>query len=200
MSLEILFDTVLGLSPYDLQILFWAFGCVPCHLVSASTLLISAIHFVIPVISKKSNFLVRMHASTMVPQGGRFGLFLLVLSCVRTSRLPCHLQVTRLIDLFLQVEDDVESYQMPKRSRRDDLAKAMVGGLGDKAKIKPKSSNTAPAAAASTSKGKGKGRGMPINIPLDNISPELKKILVQEMVKGGRAKVVKKSKVEGQGK
>ena len=92
---------------------------------------------------------------------------------------------------------------MPKRSRRDDLAKAMVGGLGDtakaKAKAKPKSSNTA-AAAASTSKGKGKGRGKPINIPLDNISPELKKILVQEMVKGGRAKVVKKSKVKGQGK
>ena len=88
---------------------------------------------------------------------------------------------------------------MPKRSRRDDLAKAVVGGLGDKAKVKPKSSDTAPAAAASTSKGKGKGRGMPINIPLANISPELKKILVQEMVKGGRAKVVKKSKVKGQG-
>ena len=78
---------------------------------------------------------------------------------------------------------------MPKRSRRHDLAKAMVGGLGDtaKAKAKPKSSNTA-AAAASTSKGKGKGRGKPINIPLDNISPELKKILVQEMVKGGKGK------------
>ena len=72
---------------------------------------------------------------------------------------------------------------MPKKSRRDDLARAMVGGLGDtakgkaKAKAKPKSSDTA-AAAASTSKGKGKGRGKPINIPLDNISPELKKILV----------------------
>ena len=92
---------------------------------------------------------------------------------------------------------------MPKRSRRDDLAKAMVGGLGDtakaKTKVKPKSSDTA-AAAASTSKGKGKGRGMPINIPLDNISPELKKILVQEMVKGGRAKIVNMTKAKGQGK
>ena len=90
---------------------------------------------------------------------------------------------------------------MPKRSRRDDRAKAMVDGLGDtaKANAKPKSSDTA-AAAASTSKGKGKGRGMPINISLDNISPELKKILVQEMVKGGRAKIVKMSKAKGQGK
>ena len=32
---------------------------------------------------------------------------------------------------------------------------------------------------------------MPINIPLDNISPELKEILVQEMVKGGGQKLLK---------
>ena len=84
--------------------------------------------------------------------------------------------------IFLQVEDDMESYQMPKQSRRDDLAKAMIGGLGDTAKAKPKSSNTA------ASKGKVKGKGKPINIPLANISPELKKILVKEMVKGGGGK------------
>ena len=30
--------------------------------------------------------------------------------------------------IFLQVEDDVEMYQMPKQSQRDDLAKAMIGG------------------------------------------------------------------------
>ena len=71
----------------------------------------------------------------------------------------------------------------------------MVGGLGDKTKAKTKAKAKV---AASTSKGKGKG--MPINIPLDNISPELKKILVQEMVKGGRAKIVKMSKAKGQGK
>ena len=89
--------------------------------------------------------------------------------------------------IFLQVEDDVELHQMPKWSRHDDLAKAMIGG-------KPKSSDTG------ASKGKGKGRGKPINIPLDNISLELKKILVREMVKGGRAKVVKRSQIKGQGK
>ena len=95
--------------------------------------------------------------------------------------------------IFLQIEDDVEMYQMPKWSRRDDLAKAMIGGRSDP-KPKPKSSYTA------ASKGKGKGRGKPINIPIDNISPELKKILVREMIKGGRAKVAKKSQVKGQGK
>ena len=63
----------------------------------------------------------------------------------------------------------------------------MIGG-------KPKSSNTG------ASKGKGKGRGKPINIPLGYISPELKKILVQGMIKGGRAKLVKKSQIKGQGK
>ena len=95
--------------------------------------------------------------------------------------------------IFLQVEDDVESHHIPKRSQRDDVAKSMIGGLG------AKSSDTA-AASKAASKGKGKGKRKPINIPLANISPELKKILVREMVKGGRAKVVKKSQVKGQGK
>ena len=89
----------------------------------------------------------------------------------------------------------MELHQMPKWSRRDDLAKAMIGGRSDP-KTEPKSSDT----AASEGKGKGKGKGKPINIPLDNISPELKRILVKEMVKGGRAKVVKKSQINGQGK
>ena len=69
----------------------------------------------------------------------------------------------------------------------------MIGGLGDIAKAKPESSDTA------ASKGKGNEKGKPINIPLANISPELKKILVKEMTKGGRAEVVKKCQVKGQG-
>ena len=71
----------------------------------------------------------------------------------------------------------------------------MIRGRSDP-KAKLKSSDT----AASEGKGKGKGKGKPINIPLDNISPELKRILVKEMVKGGSAKVVKKSQIKGQGK
>ena len=73
---------------------------------------------------------------------------------------------------------------MPKRSRRDDVAKAMIGGTSDP-KAKPKSSDT----AASKGKGKGKGKGKPINIPLHNISSELKRILVTEMVRGGGQKL-----------
>ena len=39
----------------------------------------------------------------------------------------------------------------------------------------------------------GKGKGSKgINIPLADISPELKKILVKEMIKGGKAKLIKK--------
>ena len=95
--------------------------------------------------------------------------------------------------IFLQLEDDVELHQMPKWSQRDDLTKAMIGGRSEP-KGKPKSSDTA------ASKSKGKGKGKPINISLDNISPELKRILVKEMVKGGRAKLVKKSQLKEQGK
>ena len=51
--------------------------------------------------------------------------------------------------IFLQVEDDTELHQMPKWSRRDDLAKAMIGERSDP-KTKPKSSDTA------ASEGKGK--------------------------------------------
>ena len=89
---------------------------------------------------------------------------------------------------------------MPKRSRKDDLAKAMDGGLGDKTKAKAKAKVAASTSKVAASTSIGKGKGMPINIPLDYISPELKKILVQEIVKGGRAKIVKMSKAKGQGK
>ena len=172
MSLEILFDTMLGLSPNSLQILFRDVGDIPCRLASASTLCISAIHFLI--------------ASTLKRP-------ILWFACVLPPRSPeeyldneaCVPSSSDMTLIFLQVEDDVELHQMAKRSRRDDLAKAMIGG-------KPKSSDTGAS--------KGKGRGKPINIPLDDISPELKKLLVREMVKGGRAKVVKKSQIKGQGK
>ena len=71
---------------------------------------------------------------------------------------------------------------MSKWSRTEDRAKATLRGRSDP-KPKPKSSDT-----AASEIGKGKGRGKPINVPLDNISPELKKILVKEMVKGGGQK------------
>ena len=44
--------------------------------------------------------------------------------------------------------------------------------------------------AVSSDTGAGRG-GKPITLPLSDVSPELKAILVREMIKGGRAKVVK---------
>ena len=95
---------------------------------------------------------------------------------------------------MISFQADTQSYldtQMPKRSRADDRAKAMVGKGEIKPKEKPKTSDTAP--------GKGKGSGA-INIPLDQISPELKKILVKEMIKGGKAKLIKKQGGKQKGK
>ena len=56
----------------------------------------------------------------------------------------------------------------------EDRAKAMVGVRNE-----PKSTNTSSDTASEKGKGKGKGRGKPISMPLDNISPELKEILVK---------------------
>ena len=96
--------------------------------------------------------------------------------------------------VFLLLSSDMISFQgdditfmdtqMPKRSRTEDRAKGMVGKGEIKAKEKPKTSNTA----------QRKGKGGPINIPLDNISPELKKILVKELVREGKAKLIKRGK------
>ena len=52
--------------------------------------------------------------------------------------------------------------------------------------------------AVSSDTGAGKG-GKPITIPLSDVSPELKAILVREMIKGGRVKVAK-GKGKGKGK
>ena len=189
MSLEILLDTVLGLSPNSSQILFWDVGCVPCCLVSASTLFISIMHFIIISTWKRPILCFLCVLPPRSPNEGSLGCFFLSFGG------SGHQGSSDITLVFLQVEDDVELHQMPKQSWRDDLAKAMIGGRSDP-KAKPKSSDR----AASKGKGKGKGKGKSINIPLDKISPELKKNLVKEMVKEGRAKVVKKSQVKGQGK
>ena len=87
---------------------------------------------------------------------------------------------------------------MPKRSWKEDREKAMVGG-SSKPKPKPKSSDT----AKSTTKGNGKETaGKPvkaksIDIPLSECSAEFKKFVVTELVKTGKARVVKKAVKKG---
>ena len=136
MLLEILLDTVLGLSPNSLQILFLDIGFVPCHLASASTLFISAIHFPITSASKRPIFCFACVLPPRSPEEGGLGCFFLSFGVSgQRGSVPSSSDMTLI---FLQVEDDVELYQMPKRSRRDDLAKAMIGGRSDP-KAKPKS-------------------------------------------------------------
>ena len=40
----------------------------------------------------------------------------------------------------------------------------------------------------------GKKREAPINIPLDDISPKMERLLVKEMVKSGNARIIKQKK------
>ena len=68
----------------------------------------------------------------------------------------------------------------------------------DMAQQAPKRATGGQGIAVSSNTGTGKG-GKPVTIPLSDVSPELKAILVKEMIKGGRAKVVK-SNVKGKGK
>ena len=77
---------------------------------------------------------------------------------------------------------------MPKRSRKQDRKLGMVTSCEPQTKTKTKSSETAGKPAP-----KPKPRN-PIDIPLKDFSPELRKLLIQGMVKGGKAIVVKKKK------
>ena len=77
---------------------------------------------------------------------------------------------------------------MPKRSIREDKLKSMCGRRSIK-KIKSperkKPSDTAPKATASKP-------SKPLNIPLRDVSPEFKRLVVKELIKSGKARVIKK--------
>ena len=87
---------------------------------------------------------------------------------------------------------------MPKRShsRKEEWARSMVGARkpakktaasSDTAKQAPKKATGGQEIAVSSDTGAGKG-GKPITIPLSDVSPELKAILVKERLKGGGLK------------
>ena len=81
-----------------------------------------------------------------------------------------------------------EATEMPKRSRKQDRKLGMVTSCAPQTKTKTKSSETA---------GKPASKPMstnPINIPLKDFSPEVRKLLIQGIVKGGKAIVVKRKK------
>ena len=103
------------------------------------------------------------------------------------------------------MKPDLETQQMPKRSIRDDRAKAMIGGVKPKPMPK-KPSDTARKQTAKTAKtrqtiAKGPTRGRaassniglkkaPVNIPMKDMSPEFKRLVVEELIRTGRTRVV----------
>ena len=88
---------------------------------------------------------------------------------------------------------------MPKRSIREDKLKLMCGTRSIK-KIqspekKKKPSNTAPKAVPPKAKASKPSKpSKPLNIPLSDVSPEFKRLVVSELVKSGKARVIRGKK------
>ena len=85
-----------------------------------------------------------------------------------------------------------EATEMPKRSRMQDKMLAMIGGSSEPPKKQPKKDTQ-----KESSETVGKGKKNLLNIPLREFSPEVRKMLVAGMVKGGKARVVKVKKTKG---
>ena len=84
---------------------------------------------------------------------------------------------------------------MPKRSQMEDRKLAMIGGSSEPPKKQPKKQPPKKDTQRKSSKTVGKGKGL-LNIPLKAFSPEVRKMLVAGMVKGGKARVVKVKKTK----
>ena len=88
---------------------------------------------------------------------------------------------------------------MLKRSIREDKLKSMCGTRSIK-KIKSperkKPSDTAPKApaVAAAPKATASKPSKPLNIPLSDVSPEFKRLVVTELIKSGKARVIKAKK------
>ena len=100
------------------------------------------------------------------------------------------------------MKPDPETQQMPKRSIKDDRAKSMTGGVKPKPK-KPNDTASKQTAKCQTGQTVAKGatggraassniglKKAPVNIPMRDMSPEFKKLVVEELIRTGRASVV----------
>ena len=92
------------------------------------------------------------------------------------------------------MKPDPEMQQMPKRSIKDDRAKAMIGGV----KPKPKKPSFAkgPTGGRAGSSDIAK-KGAPVNIPMKDVSSDFKRLVVEELIRTGRARIVKRKGREG---
>ena len=96
------------------------------------------------------------------------------------------------------MKPDPEMQEMPKRSIKDDRAKAMIGGV--KPKPKPKKSSIAKGPTggrAGSSDIDLAKKGAPVNIPIKDISSDFKRLVVEELIRTGRARIVKRKGREG---
>ena len=73
---------------------------------------------------------------------------------------------------------------------------AMIGGSSEPPKKQPKKEPPKKDTQKESSETVGKGKQNLLNIPLKDFSPEVRKMLVAGMVKGGKARVVKVKKTK----
>ena len=85
---------------------------------------------------------------------------------------------------------------MPKQRRYEDRAKVIVIPSNIACQPQPTQSKAKAMGVKSRNKGpkltQGKGKGKLLEIPIHDICPELKQLLIAEMIKGLRAKIVTK--------
>ena len=87
-----------------------------------------------------------------------------------------------------------EATEMPKRSRKEDLRMAMIGGSSQQPKKEPKKEPPKKDTQKEIKWKQSVKKKSLLNIPLKAFSPEVRKMLVAGMVKGGKARVVKVKK------
>ena len=95
------------------------------------------------------------------------------------------------------MKPDPEMQQMPKRSIKADKAMAMIGGV-------PKKPSVAKGPTGGPTGGRARARssdiakkGGPLNIPMKDVSSDFKRLVVEELIRTGRARIVKRKGREG---
>ena len=85
---------------------------------------------------------------------------------------------------------------MPKRSQTQDKMLVMIGRSSEPPKKQPKKEPPKKDTQKESSETVSKGKKKLLNIPVKDFSPEVRKMLVAGMVKGGKARVVKVKKTK----
>ena len=92
------------------------------------------------------------------------------------------------------MKPDPEMQQMPKRSIKADRAKAMIGGVPKKPSVAkgPTGGPTGRRAGRRAGSSDIAKKGAPLNIPMKDVSSDFKRLVVEELIRTGRARIVKR--------